>query len=105
MDILPYPKQWPRIAEWHELSWFTDTMETCTASDRAKSVVRTQAQQAADEGIDATPTVKLYDRKTGKSLHLSGPVDGDALLSALDLISTADPTAEETLFEKIDQRR
>lgn len=68
----------------------TRAVEACTASDDAKSVVRAQVQQASSEGIDATPSVKLHDSKTGKSLRLSGLLDGDALLSALDLISTED---------------
>lgn len=68
----------------------TSAMESCIVSDQAKSVVRAQVQQATVEGIDATPSVKLHDSKTGKSLLLSGPLDGDALLSALDLISGAD---------------
>ncbi|WP_425529941.1 hypothetical protein [Stenotrophomonas maltophilia] len=58
-------------------------------------------------GINATPTVRLDDGLTGKSLLLHGPVEGDALLSALDLVSSVpsrpaerpravDATGEET---------
>lgn len=71
----------------------TAAVKTCTASERAKSVIRAQVQAAAAENIDATPTVKLHDNETGKSLLLPGPVDGDALLSAMDLISADDMPA------------
>lgn len=74
-------------------SGITPTVKACVTSDRAKSVVRAQMQAAAAENIDATPTVKIRDSETGKSLLLPGPVDGDALLSALDLVSADEISA------------
>lgn len=66
----------------------TAAIKDCTSEDRPKSVVHAQIQEAATRNIDATPTVVLHDNETGKSLALPGPVDRDALLSAVDLIAT-----------------
>lgn len=66
----------------------TTAIKACTSGDRPKSIVGAQAQEAATRNIDATPTVMLHDNETGKSLLLPGPIDGDTLLSALDLIAT-----------------
>jgi hypothetical protein len=58
-----------------------------------------QADEALRSGINATPTVRLDDGLTGKSLLLHGPVEGDALLSALDLVAseeTVGPKASES---------
>lgn len=71
----------------------TPAVKACATSERAKSVIRAQAQAAAAENIVATPTVKLHDNETGRSLLLPGPVDGDALLSAIDLVSADEISA------------
>ncbi|MDX3928988.1 MAG: thioredoxin domain-containing protein [Shinella sp.] len=65
----------------------TAAINVCTSGDQPKSIVSAQMQEAAAKNIDATPTVMLHDNETGKSLLLPGPVDGDTLLSALDLIA------------------
>ncbi len=65
-----------------------DDTKACIASDDPKTTIRLQAQDGAADGVDATPSVKLLDNNSGKSLILSGPIEGDALLSALDLLST-----------------
>lgn len=62
------------------------TMQRCLDSSRPDDIVRGQAAEAARAGIAATPTLRLLDRRTGRMLLLAGPVDGDALLSAIDLL-------------------
>jgi len=65
-------------------------VEACIGSERPKDIVREHVRLATEEGIDATPTLKLEDRTTGKQLVLAGAVEDDALLSALDLVSNDD---------------
>ncbi len=50
----------------------------------AKKSVSQQAVQAATDGINATPTLVVVDRTSGRSLKLQGAPDGNVLLSALD---------------------
>lgn len=71
----------------------TPAAQQCLDSDRPDAVVRTQAAEAAKNGVTATPALQLRDRETGKTLLLHGPVEGDALLSALDLLAAgAEPS-------------
>lgn len=87
---LPTDQAWPGL---------TTAMRACLDSDRPAAIVRAQADEALRSGINATPTVRLDDGLTGKSLLLHGPVEGDALLSALDLVAseeTVGPKASES---------
>jgi len=43
-----------------------------------------QAAQALRDGITATPALRLRDELSGQPLLLLGPLEGDALVSALD---------------------
>ena len=61
----------------------------CLDSDQPNVVIRTQAAAAAKNGVTATPTLQLRDNRTSKSLLLAGPVEGDALLSAFDLLTAS----------------
>src|SRR5690606_14419332 len=84
-----------------DLTWpgLTTAIQACLDSDRSAAIVRVQADEALRSGINATPTVWLDDGLTGKSLLLHGPVEGDALLSALDLVAseeTVRPKASES---------
>lgn len=65
----------------------TPAVQQCLDSDRPDAAIRTQADQAAHEGISGTPTLHLHDRRTDRTLLLHGPVEDDALLSAIDLVS------------------
>jgi hypothetical protein len=58
---------------------------------RLQARIQTEADAAAHEGITATPTLRLLDRRSGKTLTLRGPIEGDALLSAIDLVGSAVP--------------
>ncbi|HCF1892006.1 TPA: DsbA family protein [Pseudomonas aeruginosa] len=84
-----------------DLTWpgLTTARRACLDSDRPAAIVRAQADEAVRSGINATPTVRLDDGLTGKSLLLHGPIEGDALLSALDLVAseeTVGPKASES---------
>lgn len=71
----------------------TPAMQQCLDSDRPDAVIRAQAAEAARNGVTATPAMQLRDRETSKTLLLHGPVEGDALLSALDLLAAgAEPS-------------
>src|SRR3546814_2205919 len=61
---------------------------------RPLAIVQAQADGAADHGIAATPTLQMRDERTGQSLWLQGPIPGDSLLSAMDLLVTDDPASE-----------
>lgn len=87
---LPTDQAWPGL---------TTAMRACLDSDRPAAIVRAQADEAVRSDINATPTVRLDDGLTGKSLLLHGWVEGDALLSALDLVAseeTVGPKASES---------
>ncbi|QNM96706.1 DsbA family protein [Chitinimonas koreensis] len=71
-------------------------VQQCLGSDRPDAVIRSQAAEAAQAGIAATPALRLRDRTSGKSIVLHGPVEGDALLSAIDLLN-ANPAETEPL--------
>lgn len=66
----------------------TPAVTTCLNSEGPKEAVREQARIAARDGIDATPTIKLQASTGSQHLVLPGAVEGDALLSALDLLSS-----------------
>ena len=66
---------------------------TCLASGQPQAIVRDQAQGAARDGITATPTLRLHDERSGRALLLPGPVESDALLSALDLLAVGEAPA------------
>lgn len=76
----------------------TSAAQQCLDSDRPETLIRAHSAGAAQEGVKATPTLRLQDRQSGKTLLLHGPVEGDALLSAIDLL-TAGATAEATAKE------
>ncbi|MEW9900484.1 thioredoxin domain-containing protein [Chitinivorax sp. PXF-14] len=71
----------------------TPATQQCLDSDRPDAMIRAQAAEAAKNGVTATPALQLRDRETGRTLLLHGPVEGDALLSALDLLAAgAEPS-------------
>lgn len=60
----------------------------CMDSDRPDAVVRAQSAAAMQDGIKATPTLRLHDRQSNRTILLTGPVEGDSLLSALDMMAS-----------------
>lgn len=74
----------------------TPAIEQCLASERPDALIRAQAAEATNSGVTATPSLRLHDRETGKAVLLQGPIEGDALLSALDMLAADDSTATPT---------
>jgi hypothetical protein len=65
-------------------------IEQCMASERPERVIRAQAEEATKGGVTATPSLRLHDRQTGQAILLQGPIEGDALLSAMDMLAVED---------------
>lgn len=61
-------------------------MRQCLDSDRPDGVLRMQKDQAGRDSITATPTLRLLDRSSGKTLLINGPAEDSALLSAIDML-------------------
>lgn len=70
-----------------QLPGMSRAIRACLKSASSTHVIRLQAAQAAREHLVATPTLRLVDRKTDRSLELEGSIEGDALLSALDFLA------------------
>jgi protein-disulfide isomerase len=66
----------------------SSAVKACLASSRPDTVIRAQVKSATNSDIAATPTLRLVDRQTGRTLMLYGPIEGDALASAIDLLVT-----------------
>ena len=71
-------------------------VEQCLASERPDRVIRAQAEEATKGGVTATPSIRLQDRQTGQAIVLPGPIEGDALLSAMDMLVAEDAAAPPT---------
>ncbi|MGR0116407.1 DsbA family protein [Ralstonia pseudosolanacearum] len=71
----------------------TSAVAHCLNSTRPDASIHKQAAEAGRDGITATPTLRLHDRRSGRSLVLQGPVEGDALLSAIDWLATGDASS------------
>ncbi|HCM5830640.1 DsbA family protein [Klebsiella pneumoniae] len=69
-------------------------MQACIDSEWSGRVIRTQVGQARQDGVLATPSLRVVDQQTNRSMLLTGPIQGDVLLSALDLLS-APPASDE----------
>lgn len=76
------------LAAGTQLPGMSRAIRACLKSNLPHNVIRLQATDAADEHILDTPTIRLLDRNTGRTLELQGPVEGDELLSALDLLAS-----------------
>jgi hypothetical protein len=64
------------------------------ASERPNVAIRAQAAEATKSGVTATPSLQLLDRQTGQAILLQGPIEGDALLSAMDLLAAGDMASD-----------
>ncbi|MBI2748000.1 MULTISPECIES: DsbA family protein [Comamonadaceae] len=65
-------------------------LKACLSGEPSARIVHAQAAEAAASGITATPSLRLIDRTSGRSIVLPGPVPGDALLSAIDMLAAND---------------
>lgn len=72
----------------------TPAMEQCLASERPDASIRAQATEATNSGVTATPSLRLHDRKTSQAILLRGPIEGDALLSAMDMLAAEDTASD-----------
>lgn len=63
-------------------------VRSCLDTGDLLSRIRAQAAAAAREGISVTPTLRLVDNETGNTLTLQGVIEGDALLSAIDRLTS-----------------
>lgn len=81
------------------ISGLTSELQTCLESTRPDAAIQAQAAEAAQAGVVATPTLRLIDNHIGTDLLLpAGPVEGDALISAIDLlIAMAGEAAKESV--------
>ncbi|MBS3685108.1 DsbA family protein [Klebsiella quasipneumoniae] len=91
------------IAENMQYPALTPEIKACLNSTRTEAIIQTQANEGSREGVTATPTLKLSDNQSGRTLVLPGPVEGDALLSALDLLSSdGDPGQGKNVGTAVD---
>ncbi|CAJ4801764.1 DSBA-like thioredoxin domain protein [Burkholderia pseudomallei] len=67
-------------------------LQACLDNPDVGKTVHAQAEAASRAGIEATPTVKLVDRSSGKAIVLEGAVEGDTLLSAMDWMADSSQT-------------
>jgi|SRR5579872_4768315 len=67
-------------------------IQACLQTDRPDTIVRRQAAEAAHDAIAATPTLRLIDRRLGRSVTLTGLVPPDALSSAIDGLAVPSET-------------
>lgn len=72
---------------------FTPAIEQCMASERLDAAIRAQAAEATKSGVTATPSLRMLDRQTGQAILLQGPIEGDALLSAMDMLAADEMVA------------
>ena len=63
------------------------TMRVCLKTGKAQAVIRAQAREASLINVVGTPTLRILDHQTGRTLELQGPVAGDSLLSAIDSLA------------------
>lgn len=68
------------------------SLQACINSPQAEAVVHAQKVEAASAGLIATPSLRLADNRTQRQLQLQGPIEPDALLSALDLLADPEPS-------------
>ncbi|MEA9822441.1 thioredoxin domain-containing protein [Xanthomonas campestris pv. raphani] len=64
----------------------TPALEACLDSLRPQRIMQRQTEEALRAGVSGTPSLQLRDHHTNRTMDLAGPINGDALLSALDLL-------------------
>jgi len=79
-------------------------ISACLDSARPMATVSAQAREAMRAGVNATPSLRLIDHASGRSMLLTGPVAGDALLSAFDLLTSPDTAASESSADAVGDR-
>lgn len=73
-------------------------IKRCLSSRRSDVIIAAQAAEARQAKVDATPTLRIVDQKSGRSIALQGMIETDALLSAMDWLAAperaSDPVGE-----------
>ena len=87
--IYQHPGGSPATLAESQLPVVSAAVQGCLDTGHLLPRIHAQAAAASREGITATPTLRLIDRETGRVLTLQGPLEGDALLSAVDLLISA----------------
>lgn len=63
------------------------SLQRCLAGEQVAQTVDAQKAEAMQSGLNVTPILRLIDNHTRHTLILHGPIEPDALLSAVDLLS------------------
>ncbi|QIQ21458.1 DsbA family protein [Zophobihabitans entericus] len=63
-----------------------EKIEACIQSEQANAYIQEQLAKGNQEGITATPSLKIIDNQTQKSIVLSGLASDEELLSAIDYV-------------------
>ncbi|MCL2344577.1 MAG: DsbA family protein [Desulfobulbus sp.] len=79
-------------------------VSACVSGAQPAAMISAQAQEAMQAGINATPSLRLIDHASERSMTLTGPVTGDALLSALDLLASPDTATSESSADAVGDR-
>lgn len=66
------------------------SLQRCLAGEQAAQAVGARKTQALQNGFTAIPTLRLIDNHTRHTLILEGPIEPEALLSAVELLSATD---------------
>lgn len=66
----------------------TRAIRQCLQSARPGTIVRHQQEEAAQQTISATPTLRLLDRRDGRTVTVTGVVSTDVLSSAIDALAS-----------------
>ncbi|QQC64342.1 DsbA family protein [Paraburkholderia ginsengisoli] len=70
----------------------TPALQQCMNSTRPDTVIHAEVEEAEHDGIAVTPSLHVLDHRSGKTLLLHGPAQGDLLLSAIDqLVASGKP--------------
>jgi protein-disulfide isomerase len=62
-------------------------LRACMTNTRSLALIRAQTAAAEKDQISATPTLLIRDSRSGKTVTLQGPVEGDILSSAIDWLT------------------
>jgi protein-disulfide isomerase len=65
----------------------SSSLQRCLVGEQVAQTVDAQKAEAMQSGLNVTPTLRLIDNHTRHTLILHGPIEPDALLSAVDLLS------------------
>ncbi|RQR79242.1 disulfide bond formation protein DsbA [Burkholderia sp. Bp9012] len=71
-------------------------IERCLQEPTVDSAIQRDVDQGQREQVPGTPTLKILDHTTGRTLIIPGPARGDALLSAIDQLAAAPSLAVPT---------